>query len=335
MPANKNPTGRRWCFTINNPENILLPQDLEKDKDYRCSVFQLETGESGTVHYQGYVEFKASVRRNRVKKLLEIAGTAHLEQANGSPYENLQYCTKEEARLMEDETFGAWGDWESGGQGKRNDVKRLVELIKTGAKDSDIVEELPAMLLRYGRGIDRIRLALSGKREEKSEVVFCYGKSNFGKSFWAKNNYPNAFWKPANNDWFDTYVGEQTVILDDFTGKWFNLDFFLRLCDRYPLLCPIKGGFVNVNPKTIVITSQYLPSEWYRKVTDGNPDRLKAITRRIDKYLFFLREHEDPLEFHSWDEFHGAYYASMGLVPSPINPNFIRSRVPSNNNEDN
>ena len=50
---------RHWLFTLNNPD-ILPDEYLEKAKawkDLRYIIFQLEKGEQGTEHYQGYVMF--------------------------------------------------------------------------------------------------------------------------------------------------------------------------------------------------------------------------------------------------------------------------------------
>lgn len=69
---------RRICFTINNPVGILLAQDLEKIPNYRCCVFQMESGTAGgTVHYQGYVAFNKPVRRN-----VFIQAVAHVGYPN-------------------------------------------------------------------------------------------------------------------------------------------------------------------------------------------------------------------------------------------------------------
>ncbi len=92
---------RSWCFTINNPDSMEKPMFLPTMK---YLVFQLERGENGTIHYQGYVYFK-SVRTMRAAKAL-ISVRAHMEAANGSPASNKVYCTKPEGRMS--------GPWEFG-----------------------------------------------------------------------------------------------------------------------------------------------------------------------------------------------------------------------------
>lgn len=61
---------------------------------------------------------------------------------------------------------------------------------------------------------------------------------------------PNA----DGNLWLDGYHGQKTIIFDEFYG-WIKYDLLLRICDRYPLQLPIKGGFVQCQATTFVFTS--------------------------------------------------------------------------------
>lgn len=69
-PANKRPCytprGKGWVFTINNPTEADRP--AEHSEILRL-VYQLEEGVNGTPHFQGYVEFKKTVRRSQITKI--------------------------------------------------------------------------------------------------------------------------------------------------------------------------------------------------------------------------------------------------------------------------
>ena len=61
--------------------------------------------------------------------------------------------------------------------------------------------------------------------------------------------------------WFDGYDGHDTAIFDDFRASVNRFAYILRVLDRYPMDVPVKGGFVNWNPKYIVFTCPRPPSE--------------------------------------------------------------------------
>ncbi len=88
-----------WRWTINNP--ILQPEEVIQELKTgpvlpTFIVFQLEVGEDGTVHYQGYVKFLRSVRRAYVVRRLPRAS---VRPADATAEENEVYCTKLKDRV--------------------------------------------------------------------------------------------------------------------------------------------------------------------------------------------------------------------------------------------
>ncbi len=66
-------------------------------------VMQEEVGESGTPHIQGYIHFDNARNLTQMRGLFSLGpgighGT-HFEIAVGSPAQNTEYCTKDEARM--------------------------------------------------------------------------------------------------------------------------------------------------------------------------------------------------------------------------------------------
>lgn len=84
---------RHWCFTFNNYTETdlcsIVPILKNVSKKY---IFQEETGEQGTRHLQGYVEFKNKVRP---KGLLPDA--VHWEKTRNIK-QSIDYCQKQESR---------------------------------------------------------------------------------------------------------------------------------------------------------------------------------------------------------------------------------------------
>lgn len=92
------------------------------------------------------------------------------------------------------------------------------------------------------------------------------------------DNYPEAYWK-QRSQWWDTYECHETVVLDDFYG-WLPYDVLLRAADRYPLQVETKGGQAVFLAKTLIITSNNTPAQWYKNVN------LQALIRRVDKWMY-------------------------------------------------
>jgi len=98
-----------WCFTINNPPTLLLDYfgPIVVDFKFREKVvfmsYQLEKGEAGTPHLQGYIVLKEKSRFSAIKKLSPLFEKAHFEVCKGGVKDNVAYTTKEEGRL-----FGPW-----------------------------------------------------------------------------------------------------------------------------------------------------------------------------------------------------------------------------------
>ena len=88
---------KRWVFTLNNPhEHSVTVLDLRNILKEHCdyAIFQLEKGENGTFHYQGYVHLKRRLRLAQLKNELTLP-TAHFEQASGTGAQNKAYCSKD------------------------------------------------------------------------------------------------------------------------------------------------------------------------------------------------------------------------------------------------
>lgn len=139
--------GKFWVFTLNNPrpaEEILL-QDLANDFTIvQYLVYGNEVGESGTPHFQGFVEFKEPHRLTQVKTLL--GRRYHIERARGTPKQASDYCKK-------DGDYQEFGELRTTGPGRRNDWNAFREFVinhPTGRiSDRVLFAEFPGLFARY------------------------------------------------------------------------------------------------------------------------------------------------------------------------------------------
>lgn len=304
-PKASNPISRAWCFTFNSPDELYDPETARDAQGRPCLpnglrylVYSEESGDSGNHHLQGYCELTRPMRRTGVIELLGLEG-AHFEPRGGTRDEAIAYCKKRDHTYLSGPY--EWGDVEAGGQGKRSDLAAVYHELKSGKTDLELLESHPATFMRNHRGLSIARALLTPPRTFKTTVYLCYGPPGTGKSRWAMEHFPAAYWKHPTNKWFDTYTGQQDVIWDDFRRGCCPYSELLRLMDRYPLLVETKGGSVQFAPRSMVLTSNSLPEEWYNY--NGTTKRVDAVSRRIDHFLYFSDPRLPPRSTQRIDQF--------------------------------
>lgn len=86
---------RRWCFTYNNPEiDSLEHWNMHFLKKYKQCIFVIGfevAPNTGTQHWQGYLENPNPINFNSLKK---YNNEIHWERAIADRNKNFDYCTK-------------------------------------------------------------------------------------------------------------------------------------------------------------------------------------------------------------------------------------------------
>lgn len=259
-----------WLFTLNLPkaERLALPTnplDWLPMKQVKYVTWQKEKAPTtGTLHLQGYVVFTVQKRFVTVKKLHKFA---HWERRRGTHEQARDYCQKEETRVEVGGTAGSEDGLMNKKPGTRNDLIELKngidESVKTGGNPfGKLYQDNFKHMLMYGRGIDRYINFIAPKRDFMPEVIVYYGPPGSNKSRRAWNGVINtAYSKAPTSKWWDGYVNQEVVIVDDYRGDW-SLDYLLTLCDRYPIQVEIKGGTVAPVFKKIIFTANEHPKDW-------------------------------------------------------------------------
>lgn len=257
---------RIWLCTLNNPtESLKELFELFKPL-YMCG--QLEKGDSGTLHFQFYLHFKLSTWFSSLKKLHSKVHFVNVQKDNGADL----YCMKEESRVE--------GPFEFGEKPIKRNSKTDWDSVFLNAKRGNF-DNIPSDI--------KVRCYSNLKKIEKDHIVcrdskdlrgvWIFGPAGSGKSRLAREQYPDSYFKLANK-WWDGYLNQKSVILDDFGKEHACLGYHLKIwADRYGCILETKGGASSSSFDHFVVTSQYSIEE----IWSGDQETIDAINRRFRK----------------------------------------------------
>lgn len=160
---------------------------------------------------------------------------------------------------------GPYVDGEPVAQGERTDLGEICTFIKGGASDRDVALAHPEDFVRFHKGFTALRMTLLAHRDTPPELHVWIGPTGIGKSRWAFENWPCAYWKPASR-WWDGYMGQTAVILDEYPWPAAAMSYveLLRFTDRYPMMVEYKGGSCALCATVFVITSNVPIEDWFQ-----------------------------------------------------------------------
>lgn len=251
---------KHWCFTLFE-ENCLFQEDERLEY---CTYGREVCPVTGKPHLQGYLCLKKKARLSFMKKLHP---SCHWEIKRGTVKEAIDYCRKD-------------GKWEQFGDipdesGSQSSYRHCVELAQAGKMDS-IAEEYPGMYTRYKRTYESM-VQFSKEPLEEPCGIWIVGPPGCGKDGNVIKKY-SPFVKP-HNKWWDGYSGQEVVLISDVDksdAKWIG-NFLKIWTDRYPFRAEIKSGTIQIRPKKIFVTSNYLIKELFEDVTMSD-----ALDRRFE-----------------------------------------------------
>lgn len=272
---------RNICFTVNNPEELLDPE-LWPLCTY-C-VYQMEEGDEGTPHFQGYAEFKGNNRLSWYKKLAGLE-RAHIETRKGTGSQASNYCMKDEGRL--DGPY-EWGEMKE--QGKRSDLEAIRRKLDENVPMKRIAEDHFSSWCRYHKSFEVYKRLKVQPRNWPMELTFIIGPTGTGKSRRAHEMAGESVYHKSPGKWWDNYNGEHTVVFDEFYGHSYAFSQLLQLCDRYPFMVESKGSSVQFVSRRIIFTSNQDPQNWYNNErTHQGPWEQNPLNRRIRDFGVIIR----------------------------------------------
>jgi len=292
---------RRFVFTLNNytddEVNWLKNTFPESPQKPTWMIFGKETGEEGTPHLQGAVCLGRQVSFSTVKTWPGFR-RAHIDSMRGSVDDSVRYCSKQDLNPFEVGTRPS--------PGKRSDLDAVALAIQEGSSMSKIAEDYAVAFIKYHRGLTALRNARIPQRDPRRGPT-CYwlhGPTGIGKTkcaweFAVAYGGPESVWiSSGGTKWFDGYDAQDIAIFDDIRGKDIKFNFLLRLTDRYPLRCEIKGGYVEWIPKVIIFTCPYSIADCFSTRATHKPEDIRQLERRIER-SFNFSDAEDLAAFTS------------------------------------
>lgn len=269
---------KNWCFTLNNYSDEEYSRLCEHFRD-RCKYFIIgkEVGDKGTPHLQGYCQFKERHYLSSIKD--KYSTRAHWEAAKGTGDNNRVYCSKggdfvEEGsrpssskRKSRDELAGEW----------RNSLARG----RCGI--SEFADENPGVFAWSGHTLLRNSLGLTGAVPRPDiSVRWIWGPPGVGKSRLAHEEFPNGYIKDPRTKWWNGYLLEKEVIIDDFGPNGIDINHLLRWFDRYKCYVEVKGDMCPLLADKFIVTSNFHPSKVYEDKEGVPHPQTPALIRRVE-----------------------------------------------------
>lgn len=261
---------RAWCFTYFLGYEDHYEALLER-LECKYIVYGREVcPNTGKEHLQGYVEFENAKTLEAVKKFMGSV-RLHVEKRKGTAKQASDYCKKGSQSKEEFESLGVDGPnfgkdasvYERGEISKdpatvNADRWKVARKLAEDGKFDEIDDEL---WVKYQNSFRKMRKIEAVTMDGDLQHLWIYGPTGTGKSREAET-YTPFYRKDPKERWWDGYDGEDNVVIEDFDKYQKEMGGDIkRWADRYPFKAPIKGGYLDIRPKRIIITSNYHPRE--------------------------------------------------------------------------
>jgi len=261
---------------------VLTDSDVVEALGIHALVAQVEQGENGTMHLQGYAQLINKTRRatfnKRVRKHTPF--NFSLQNARGSALDNVAYCTKATGPWLYSNgteklntTLSPRPIWINEGglvkKGQRNDLAAAIRAIENNESMRSIDQKYGTIGVRHGRGLADYQFrkkSAESKHERLGKLVVLHGPAGTGKSWRVRHEYAQQLGLTEadvfslnfeGSVWFDGYAGEKILLIDDFEPKGIKRSYLLRMVDIYPFMGQVKGGHVVAEWDYVFITSNH------------------------------------------------------------------------------
>lgn len=317
--STKDTASRKWQLTFNNPEehgwtHEKIRETLRTFKTmcYWCMADEIGANEQ-TPHTHLFINLSPS--NCRFSTLKSKFPGAHIEKALGTSRENREYILKdgkwkdtEKGTTTIPGSFEEFGECPEEHQGKSKEADKILELLKDGANNLEVIEAVPSAMKiidKVERTRSILRDALFASQWRDLEVTYIFGTTGSGKtrSVMDAYGYMNCYRVTDYKHPFDTYDGQDVIIFEEFRSGLKHGDM-LNYLDGYPLLLPCRYFNRQACFTKVFIITNIPPEEQYRNI---DRESQNAFFRRIHKVVEFANNRRDEypgvtayLNRHNW-----------------------------------
>ena len=295
-----------FLLTINNPQKYDMGHEKIKQSlvlgfpTLKFFCMADEIGEQGTYHTHVYIHFNFRVRVGKIKKYFP---SAHIDIANGTAKNNVEYVKKsgkwkdtEKAETSVPNTYEEWGTMPTQ-KGRRSDLEDLMQMVEAGYTVTEILQENNDMIL-YMDKIEKIRQAFlnekfKGKRRLDLHVTYIWGATGRGKTRSIMDAYGDSnVYRVIENGGghpFDQYDGHAVIVFEEFRSS-FKISDMLNYLDVYPVTLPARYCNKVVCYNRVFITTNIPLEDQYTEVQKESPETWAAFLRRIHEVQVYLED---------------------------------------------
>ena len=269
---------RKWVYTLNNPtqEDLDHWPNIPAVKQHICGM---ETGNSGTPHFQGFIEFKNAKTMQAVKKAM-YNNTVHLEHPVSSDWHNWNYCMKDNSIIVqvgemppEPVHSNSHSDWDF-----------VLDQAQRGRTMLDILENKPH-LGRYVSAINRVVSEVETQTQDAwrtLDVTYITGPAGVGKSraIMEKHGHEQVYRITDKKNPWDGYRGQPVVVFEEYRSNY-GIENMLNWLDGYPIMLPCRYANRPARFTTVYLVTNLELDEQFCNTQELYPSTWGAFLRRI------------------------------------------------------
>lgn len=259
----------------------------------RCMAMVDEIGyKSQLLHTHIFMYRDNAMASSRLQHLFP---SAHLEKCKGTALENRDYLRKTgtDANIAKAGTqvpgsYFEWGDWPEPAEERNPRMYQLVDMVRQGMTDEEILAQDPSYALSI-RNIHDLRESLRGDKynSEKRDVIVTYvfGGTQLQRTRYVYDRHDmrdiaRHIGEHDKKVYFDEYSGEDVLILDTMAGIPVNL--LLSMMQGYPISLPARYRGRVAHYHYLYILEQFSPAQLWKALS---PLQLSELLDSLTKIV--------------------------------------------------